>query len=295
MKRTLTVCLALTVLITDFSLVIAKVMSAKPSPVFTDYTLWQHSLGTETPLASSATGVSAATTGIVNFINYRSGVSINSETVSLLNERETKFQNHEFTGYTRSELKTMINAVWSDIFASICTSGICSGSLTSAYLGTKWRVYPDAQTGVVQPRNSMMVYSSNWPTFTNDYKNNTANTDGGYARSETQTQLNSQIDGLLDIYKEAVSSWNVTVYSPQQAFMLTYAVILDEHLGGNASDLAATIQASEDWLYTNKNVARSSSGRKAFGANGYLYASPADVLFSATVQNNVLSKLAALR
>lgn len=253
-----------------------------------NYTPLQHSLGSECALATNAAGVPAATTRVQNFISYRSGVSINSETVTKLNNFETSFQNGSFTGFTRAELKSVINQQWSDIFAA-------QNALYIAYMGNVWRVMPDGQNGIVQPRGGEpAIKRAEWDQFASDYKNNISGTDGGYARSQTPAKLNAQIDGALDIYGAAVSTWNTTTYSPTQAFLLGYGILLDEKLAGNSTDVAAQM-ANIQTYYTTKGLNVPTTGRHAYGVNGYCYTTPADILFSASVQNALLNKLIALR
>lgn len=295
MKKTilfLTACLALVA----SAVVFAYRPAHAPRPMQAD-TYLQHGLGIEAALATSALGVSAATTRFTNFMSYRSGIAMNSETQSKLNTFETTFQNGGIAGFTRAEIKSVVNSVWNDIFASICTSGICSGgNNTASYVASKWRSVPADGSGFVMVRPyGYPIAASSFNAFANDYKNNTSGTAGADARAATPTVLNNEVDAFLNAAGASITSWNNTTFSPTQAFITVYVVVTGDNGAGNSTELAALIQHVEDYLYTQKGIARSSSGKKAFGVDGYLYSTPADLFFSASVQNSTLDKFIALR
>lgn len=97
-------------------------------------------------------------------------------------------------------------------------------------------------------------------------------------RNAIALEIESVCDALLDADPEMFGGTKCEM-TPMQALLVSYAVATDDQLAGNRGDVSAKMAAIESAASDASGSSYPSHiGNRPYGANGYIFSTPADVL-----------------
>lgn len=251
----------------------------------------QQGIGTLTfPETSSA--VSVATDLLLAFTNDRG----NAMPGSAVRNRLIAMEQQTLNGQAHRLNASQVSAIFTDTFFERVTA-LTDTEIKSVQVNQK--VMPDfvipQQQDHVQLRTEGSALLNGGASFYDGARayRDSSTVEAVAQRAATPTYISNEVDKRLSMYQDAASdNWKES-YTPLQIYVLFYSVVTDDLLEGTVADLAAIIQATENHLYTQWGIPRSSAGRKAYGLHGYLFSSSTDLFLSDAVLGRLLDRVDA--
>lgn len=267
-----------------------RVRSASPYPA-EFAALIQGGIGSQAPCPSSYGGVPQAVESATSFITYRSGLTLSEQAKQNLiqMERSAMLGSSGVIGLTRQQVKDVITANFMSTVSSLTDAQIVDMRTNSL------RVMPcvvDQRPAEVQLRASKgNLDSETFEKKAIEFRDGST-VEALSLRSMAATLIGQEVDKRLDGLAYACpDQWKVDYYSPYRVFILTYALVTDDLLVKSQSEIAAHMQSTENWLYSERGISCPSAGRCPFGDHGYIYCTPTSLFLGSAAQNDLLSRI----
>lgn len=270
----------------------------EPSPsrgiAWADVSPLQAGIGSAITMATDSASVTQSVNSVASFVSSRSGVTISTTVSSRLQDLETRTLSGQLHRLTSSQVASALSESLHERLASVTDAQIESMAYNS------FRVCPDARSVPYWSPQVLLRKSSGGikdaPTFIQKAKEYR---DGSTAeallfRSQAPGLIANQLQGRFAELQTDVSAWASNSLSPVQAYVLAYSFVSDDDLTFSLLQQTAMMQKIENRLFTAHGVPRSSAGRRPFGDNGYLYASPVSTFFDDQTVSKFLNRMEAL-
>jgi hypothetical protein len=244
------------------------------------------------PIATSKAGVSASVGSLSTFVSGRSGITLTSAISDKLAELEEKTHDDllnrltpamvaaALTDTLHERLETVTNAEIEDMAAKSLRVSLDAGGITgwssAVALRSTGETAPDAATFVAKAKEYRDESTAEAIAFRALLP--------GLIRDRIEAKLNELADALPSQYEDDSAS-------PVQAFILAYSFVTDEPLEYSLTSLQDTMRQLADHLANNFGLTDSTSGRKPYGDQGYLYASPVKIFWDEPTVLSFLEKL----
>jgi hypothetical protein len=264
--------------------------AARPQTPQTLITMIQLGVGTGCPFGGNA-GPTEIVNNLASFLSSRSGIVLSQAVKNRLITLETQTM---YGGRPKKHLST-ISTAFCDTFLERV------GQLTDAQIyeiGDCTRTAVDIpfnnSPGVMARTTGQLTMSSmgQWMSKACAYRDSSTS-EAVTARAATPGAIYNATDQRVHLYQEALpDQWNLTGFTPVQAFLLGYSVLTDDGLQRSPAGLTQQMQALETYIHQNlPTVQTSCANRKPFGYMGYLYSTHTTHLFNETVQNRLIDRL----
>ena len=251
----------------------------------------QLGIGNSVTLATNASGVAGSISSVASFVSSRSGLTISSDVSSRLQELETRTLNGQLHRLKVSQVASALSDSLHDRLASVTDAQISDWGYNS------FRVTPDARTVSYWSPQVLLRKSApgvkDQPTFIQKAKEyrDASTAEALVYRSKALGIINDSLQERFGELRAALSAWSSPDISPLQAYVLAYSFASDDDLVYSLSQQQNMMQRLEDRLFTAHGVPRTSAGRRPFGENGYLYASPVGTFFDDGTVKKLLGRL----
>lgn len=235
------------------------------------------------PTNGDVSTIDAASTNLVNFVLYRSGVQIAQNNIDSLRVSELASRNQS-KYITPSQLSQILTDVVIERIPNLSNADVSAATETLRGFNA-----PDLSAGFQQGRNYVKLRAngdgtmsaSTFQTEVTNYKN------GGMSRAmqsaisnrialEVERKINLISDASPQYFGDAKSR-----LSPMQAMLITYSVVTDDPLAYNQTGLEQRMHSLQQGIATATGQSHPSpQNHRAYGDNGYLYSSPAGLLLN---------------
>lgn len=246
------------------------------------------------PNTSNVSSINAAPDSLGNYIQYRSGVALSQTNKDTLRQSEQAFWNENKT-VGQTQLAQILTDVAFERLVTLSNSDINNmsdtlrgfndpslsttfqsgrrmvhlrangdGSLEPQYFISQLEYARDAQIGYNQPRSGYppLLIQANRAALYNRIVN----------------EVSSRVNALSEADPDFLSGSSKGL-TPTKAMLISYSVVTNDMLLGNAADLQQRMTKQEQVLssYWNQQYP-SPQGRRAYGVNGYIYSTPTNYL-----------------
>lgn len=252
------------------------------------------------PDSNNAVAINSAADNFSNFINYRSGVQINQSNKNLLTQSEQSAWSNS-KRITKADLAQILTDVSFERLVALSDSDINNmaetlrgfnppGGLPSSYQSIRGSVKVRADgEGAMMPNQFIGQLKSTRDTFVEGSSTKVIEMTRAALYNRMLVELSERVDYLNeadpDFFGETKGSM-----TPMQAMLLTYSVVSDDMLVGNQNELqqkVTEVQQLASGFGTEPYP--SAQGSKAYGANGYVYSSPTNLLLDDSTTSKILN------
>lgn len=254
----------------------------------------QAGVGSAVTIATDSASVAQSVNSVASFVSSRSGVTISTAVSSRLQDLETRTLSGQLHRLTHSQVASALSDSLHERLANVTDAQIESMAYNS------FRVCPDARNVPYWSPQVLLRKSSGGikdaPTFIQKAKEYRDGSTGEALlfRSQAPGLIANQLHERFAELQTDLSAWASNSLSPVQAYVLAYSFVSDDDLAFSLSQQTAMMQKIENRLFTAHGVPRSAAGRRPFGENGYLYASPVGTFFDDQTVSKLLNRLEAL-
>lgn len=265
------------------------------------YKQLQDGVGKEVSLAKSGDSVKdiqKSVESLSNFIEYRSGVRFNDSAKNKLIKLESETLNGQRKMLTNDELSEVLLDVLFERVAIATNEEIEQASQTLRGFD-----HSDLPQEYKNGRKFVKLRASMPTQITADglterikgIKNADSQSKAAYRsmasrviKEQSINRANSLRDAMPEKYGLVTN--NVT---PVQSVLITYSIVSDDNLLDSATNLKRKMKSIQQWMDKKykKNRYPDADGYKAYGQNGYLYASPVNLLLDEKTVNRLLDKI----
>ena len=252
--------------------------------------------------------IAASSDNLANFIYYRSGIPMSQANKNLLldNEQKSWAQSKKIT---QTQLAQILTDVAFDELVTLSDSNLASmaetlrGFNTPAYSVS----HPNARESVRLRANGEGIMSPAY--FVSELKSirdaeinrrNKPNTSPDLSLRMSRTalydRLSNEISERVSELKNADTSFSGSSpndLTPTEAMLITYSVVTNDYLMGNQTELQQQMADKQQLVTTYGGQFPSPQRYKAYGANGYIYSSPADLLLDNSTTTQILNLIKA--
>ncbi|MBI3654714.1 MAG: hypothetical protein HY231_27085 [Acidobacteria bacterium] len=253
----------------------------------------QAGIGAQAPCPTSSSNYQVRINGALYFMQCRSGVTASQAVVDKLSVLEYQTlpgscNSSNCSRLTRAQVKSVITATFMNVLSALSDAQIDDMSQNSL------RVFPNYAPPARIDQVKLIGSHGNMTPAEFGQMAWDIRSSYSYLRPIVQTEIAALIDSKLDMLAYACPDWNMSTYSPYQVYMLAYSLALDDHLGLSITALNQRMKEMETYIYNNCNgLVCPSEGKCAFGTNGYIYKTPANIFFSDAVQTDLLNRISA--
>ena len=247
------------------------------------------------PTTKNAIEINAVAQNLANFIEYRSGVRLSQANKDLLRELENKSwqqskkinRGHLARILSDAAIEKVANATDAEIeYVAKNLGGFDAPDLPenfkrgnkNAHLRANGAGSVDKEEFIEQAKALRDTVRSN-----------------KIAQSFVAGAINREVDERIDLLAKASPkdfSSSRNDLTPAQAILVTYAVITDDVPARNQKDLQnamEVVQRTATRLSSSNQVYPSPNGQHAYGDNGYLFSTPASLLFDDATLTTILN------
>jgi hypothetical protein len=252
----------------------------------------QAGIGTQVPLPQTLSQVQNSVTSAASFVLNRAEIVITQDVSNRLVQMEQRTLEGQAQRLTVETASLLLNDTLMERISSLTDNEI------KQMADSSFKTVPDfnhpSRPDVVMLRADGR--SVNGKQFFFELAKNFRDSSGMEAqlyRSRAPSEIRNEVDKHLYALKGSLSStWGANAsMTPLQVFLIAYAVVTDDSLIDSQADLQAQMTRIEDHLFSQYGTARSSAGRPPYGVNGYIYASPVNLLFNSSVINRFLDRI----
>ncbi len=245
------------------------------------------------PTSNDAAAINTAADNLANFINYRSGVQISQANKTLLKNTEQNFRS-QGKKITPDQLSQILTDVAVERFPTITDAEI--NSATESLKGFN---HPDLPIGFKQGKKDIKLRGDGegfMPAET--FKTEAINIRNSglnkfiisAASSRISLEIERKIDVLADASPESFGNAK-TKLTCLQAILITYAIIADDHLTDNQTELNQKMQTMQQGI-SQAIGAPYPAGQRAYGDNGYMTSMPVSVVLNDATVGKILNLIA---
>lgn len=238
--------------------------------------------------------INSANENLSTFIYTRSGVQLTQSAKNLMKDTEERAW-AQSRRITPSEL--------SQILADAAIERLANSTeaeVNQAAEALRGFTAPDLPSGFVQGRNTVRLRANGEGTMTvagfitdvNSIRN--SGVEGNKLLVSTITnrtalEVERRVKLLSEASPEAYGNLEESV-TPMQAILIAYSIVADDPLTYNDAGLQARMESVRQGIaQTTGQSYPSPEGHRAFGTNGYLYSSPANLLFNEATVTRILN------
>jgi hypothetical protein len=256
------------------------------------------------PKDNNAAIISASSDNLANFIYYRSGIQLSQANKNLLvdNEQKSWAQSKKIT---QTQLAQILTEVAFDKLVTLSDSDLAGmaetlrGFNTAAYSSA----YPNAREfvrlrangeGIMEPAYFVSEVKAVRDAEIAKRNRPYSSPDLGLrmSRAALHERISSEIAERVAELKDADTTFSDTTPSdltPAEAMLLTYSIVTNDFLMGNQSELQQLMAGKQQLVANYGGQFPSPQGYNAYGVNGYIYSSPADLLLDDATTAQVLN------
>jgi hypothetical protein len=252
---------------------------------------------------ASAENITSSVNTVASFIYSRSGISLSASTKTKLAQMETRALNGTRRSITVGELSEVMTAMALERLSSLTDqqieymasslSGFDVPDLPNSFRNNGIRVRASRSVGTTQAEFADQVKA---------IRGQLGTTTGKAFQSMAHDAILAEVQGRVKILSEAVPEqfagiWDVSNdrpgsvgVTPLRAILVTYSVAGDDALYDSESNLRLRMRTTQEGIasVTGGNYP-SPDGHFAYGANGYLYSTPLDLVFDEQTVNRLLA------
>lgn len=235
------------------------------------------------------------------FTANRSGVQITTATKQRLVTMESGFRSSSQTGVSSTQLGNILSEAIKQRMLSWSSQDV-------AYAVENFRGFnhPNLPESFKKGRDKVNLRadgtgSSFTPSQLTTYINGIKTNQGvlsqkyyGFMQRQVVQDTENCYSLLSEVMPSRFSDSSPSI-SPVDALLIGYSVIADDNLAYSASNLSAQMTSLAQWSAQDYGSFPSPNGYKAYGPNGYIFSSPADVLLDDQGINILLDKYEAGR
>jgi hypothetical protein len=247
------------------------------------------------PTSNNLNAINSAADNFANFVNYRSGVQINQTNKDLLKSTEQNFR----TGskkITPAQLSQILTDVTLERLPNLTNIDI--GNATESLKGF---TAPDLPLRFQQGRNNVTLRANGEgampaSTFQSEVTGIRDSGTNKFMQSAISSRISLEVERKVNMLSDA-SPENFgnakSSLTPLQAMLITYSVVTDDPLAYNQSGLNQKMQNTQQGISQAIGGPYSSpANQRAFGENGYLYSSPANLVLNDATIARILNLIA---
>ena len=262
------------------------------------YSRIQDGLGNEMHLPGPGATQSEINSSIQSIglaLHNRSSVELSEQTKNKLAAMESAVLNGTRRRITKDELTSILSSVLLARVSTLINAQIDSLASSSLRTLPDWVRPPNSNFVMLRSsgRGGKMTpdqFAENAKSY-RDSSNNLAIMWGNL----TPTFIGTEVNTRLNVFSAAVpGQWgNVTTsgLSPTQAFLVAYSAAADDLLCDSATNLKSYLSSIQTSMAGQFGTYPGPAGRVAYGANGYIYSTPLDLLFDEEVRAKILSSI----
>lgn len=236
--------------------------------------------------------IRASINSLSKFIQKRSGLNLSSASKDRLATLEERVLSGNARRLSASELNSILSQAFSERLATFSDQevdqaietlrGFDSPDLPEAFKRSRANIKIRASWGGPKVTENVI---SQLKSFRDQARTGDATFQfllNGFVRKEVETRARLFNEAAPAQFPQS-DTWRSplgTQLTPEQALLLAYSVISDDNLLDSEANLQAYMKDIEKFRAKRSGYYPNSDGRFAYGTNGYLYASPLDLLLN---------------
>lgn len=245
------------------------------------------------PTSGDPSAISSATENLAEFVYYRSGVQLSQNNKELLKELEQK---------SWAQSKQITSAQLSQILSVVALERLANASdeeINRAVESLRGFNASDLPEGFRRGRDSVKLRANGEGTMSieefTDRLNSIRNShfDDNLLATAVANRVSLEVERRIKILSGALpetfgnASESIT---PMQAVLIAYSIVTDDPLAYNRAGLQQRMQNLQQGIsaVTGQNYSNP-QGQRAYGANGYIYSSPADLILDDVTVAKILN------
>jgi hypothetical protein len=245
------------------------------------------------PTSNDLNAINSANENLSEFIYYRSGVQLSQTNKDLLKDTEQKAW-AQSRRITPAQLSQILSDVALERLANSTDAEVSQA--TEALRGFN---APDLPAGFLQGRNLVKLRANGEGTmttakFTSEINaiRNSSSEDSllvSAVVSRTSLEVERRVKTLSEASPEAFGDIDERI-TPMQAILIAYSIAADDLLTYNEAGLQQKMQNVRQGISQATGQPYSNpQGHRAYGANGYIYSSPVNLLLNDTTTTRILN------
>jgi hypothetical protein len=247
------------------------------------------------PSENNLTQINSASNNLANFIQYRSGVQISQANKNLLKSDEQKAWNQS-KRLTKEQLTEFLTEIVSDKLRNLTDAQAADATETLRGFNA-----PDLPNSFQYGRHSVSLRASgagSMPVSEFNSQINSvrgSNVDGKLVQSLIANSIALEVEKVAGNLYDANADFfggSKSDMTPAQALLISYSVVTDDNLARNQTEHSQYLQSIYDGItQLNNQPYASPQGHHAYGTNGYIFSSPANLLIDDAAVNSLLIKI----
>jgi hypothetical protein len=232
------------------------------------------------PTSNNLSEINSASDNLANFISYRSGIQISQANKNLLKNTE-----QSFWAESKSVTPEQLNQILTDVVLERIPN-LTNTNITNATESLRGFNASNLPTGFQQGRSNVRLRSNGegimsatlFQTEVTDIRDSGVNKFVQSAISsrialEVERRITLLADASPETFGEAKSE-----LTPMQAMLITYSIVTDDPLAYNQAGLQQKMQGIQQGISQAIGASYPSpQNYRAYGENGYIYSSPANL------------------
>ncbi len=253
---------------------------------------------------SNTVAVSTTTNNLANFISYRSGIQLNQANKNLLNQNEQNALDNS-KRITKNQLAQILTDVAYEKLVTLSDADINSmaDNLRGFYAPNMLPIFQDGRGSVRLRANGVGTMEPN--SFIDRLKSIRNNQIRVNQRGEnelltdlTRSAFTNRIEGEITRRTGTLAEADANFFggsanndmTPMQAMLVTYAVTTDDMLMGNQAELQQKMTEFQQTISQFWGQSYPSpQSQRAYGVNGYIYSTPANILLDDAATTRILN------
>lgn len=246
---------------------------------------------------ATPSNVSITVSSLANFVDYRSSINLADSNKNLLFEMESSTFSNKTRRLKSNELSEILTTV-----AMEKLDALTDGQIDSMAETLRGFNAPDLPQSFKEGRNTIRyrpdeATSVTPQVFTSQLKQlrNNSELKAIYQNSLKELiskEISKRISNLSVALPESFGSAETKGLTPSQALLISYSVASGDLLLDSQSNLNTKMEEMQKGISKVSGTKYPNfQNHKAFGANGYIFSSPTDILFDENVVSTILNKI----
>jgi len=251
-------------------------------------------LGSVVTVPATQGSAQQAVEGLSDWIGGRSGVLVTGSSYNTLLTYSQQVAAGTRQKVSASQIQSALKTTFFEVVDDLSNQDLL-------VLRERLRVSPDLNASNTPPgyepavdlrSNGRTLSFEKWDAYAAEYR------DGQTAqaiawRILTAPYIENAVSERLDLYAASgLAEWSQSTYTPLQALAIYYSVVSEDYGNGDKSGLESYMErVATQWYPSHGIYGISVAGRKAYGANGFLYRSATDYFMSDSALSFFLTRL----
>ncbi len=246
------------------------------------------------PTSNNASAINASSASLADFIAYRSNVTLSQANKDLLAGKEQLAWNQS-KKITKGQLASILTEMASDKLRDLTDAQ--RDSAVESLRGFNHSTLPaniDRSTVTLRANGLGRMTPAELTTQLNAIRG--SNADSKITQGLIELGISSEIDYYISLLSDADPNFfggTKGDMTPMQAVLISYAVVTNDTLSDNQTELTTAMQIAENiTAQASGGYYPSHIGEKAYGLNGYFYSAPTDLLMTNDSIDKLITEIA---